>query len=295
MNFRTDIETYLIGRTEMLDENVDQWLRSMGVSEEFFFPEGINDTETLVGLAAKRCYKSFEPGLNKNVNRVRTDWAEYLENLLKQAHGSVLEHVSFVIAIEGLTRVATAELNRHRAGVAISEGSMRYIREGEFQFLLPPSLSQPASMVVTAEEILEITDNLGLAGRMEAIRDFGDVTKEEKSIAIIRLVLDTINAGYGALGEIWDIDNLPFAESKKLTSMFRRILPQGTCTGGVWTFNLRALRHIIAMRTDPSAEEEIALVIGKIGKLMIDECPTLMGDFTVDEATGAFVPKYRKV
>ena len=70
-------------------------------------------------MAAKRCYMSFEAGLNPNVTRVRKDLTEYLDNVLKSGHGSVLEHATYTFAIENVSRVFTGELNRHRAGVGI--------------------------------------------------------------------------------------------------------------------------------------------------------------------------------
>lgn len=69
----------------------------------------------------------------------------------------------------------------------------------------------------------------------------------------------------------------------------------GVATGGTWTFNARALRHIIAMRTSPHAEEEIAYVIGMVGKHIVDSEPSLFGDFTRDEETGAWIPEHVKI
>src|SRR5271169_6569237 len=47
-----------------------------------------NDAQDLAEFAGKMCYRSWEPGLNPNVRKVRDDQAEYLQNILKQAHGS---------------------------------------------------------------------------------------------------------------------------------------------------------------------------------------------------------------
>src|SRR5579884_331609 len=50
-----------------------------------------NPGEMLVEFGGRVCYRSWEPGLNPNVTRVRTDKDEYLGNLLRSLHGSVLE------------------------------------------------------------------------------------------------------------------------------------------------------------------------------------------------------------
>ena len=44
-----------------------------------------NDAQDLAEFAGKMCYRSWEPGLNPNVRKVRDDQAEYLQNILKQA------------------------------------------------------------------------------------------------------------------------------------------------------------------------------------------------------------------
>ena len=73
------------------------------------------------GVWCGNCYRSWEPGLNPNVTRIRTDQAKYLENILASAHGSVLEHVSFTFVLHNVSRVFTHEVVRHRPGVAMWE------------------------------------------------------------------------------------------------------------------------------------------------------------------------------
>ena len=60
-------------------------------------------------------------GLNPNVTRVRTDQREYFANILRSAHGSVLEHANFSFALRNVSRVATskaccASIPRRRRG-----------------------------------------------------------------------------------------------------------------------------------------------------------------------------------
>ena len=63
--------------------------------------------ELLVEFGGRACYRSWEPGLNVNVTRVRTDRQQYFENLLRSAHGSVLEHASYSFALRNVSRVFT--------------------------------------------------------------------------------------------------------------------------------------------------------------------------------------------
>ena len=63
------------------------------------------DAELLVEFGGRLCYRSWEPGLNANVTRIRHAQEEYFENLLRSAHGSVLEHASYSFAFRNVSRV----------------------------------------------------------------------------------------------------------------------------------------------------------------------------------------------
>ena len=68
----------------------------------------------------------------------------------------------------------------------------------------------------------------------------------------------------------------------------------GIATGGLWTGNIRAIRHVLTMRTTEAAEEEICYVFSHIMKRIAELEPNLFGDFEQDEA-GFWSPKYYKV
>ena len=57
--------------------------------------------------------------------------------------------------------------------------------------------------------------------------------------------------------------------------------------------NATVAQMIYEARTDAGAEEEIRLVFGKIGELMLAEAPALFSDYTVTD--GTWVPGWRKV
>ena len=65
------------------------------------------DAEDLLEFSGRMCYRSWEPGLNPNVSRVRTDSAQYLGNVVKSQHGSVLEHANFTFVLHNVSRVLT--------------------------------------------------------------------------------------------------------------------------------------------------------------------------------------------
>lgn len=70
-----------------------------------------SDGERLAEFAGRLCYMSQH-------NPAGRTTAEYLENIKKQRHGSVLEHANYSLLLEGVSRSLTHELVRHRAGMA---------------------------------------------------------------------------------------------------------------------------------------------------------------------------------
>lgn len=213
---------------------------------------GVTSAETLIEFAGRNCYESWpkEDGTfeNKNISRVREGNDIYINNILKSGHGSVLEHCDVGFLIE-LSRVATHELVRHRAGTAFAQSSDRYIRCDDIPMYAPDI----------------IKDN------EEAYKVYQDaVLNIEKSIK--------------ELETIYDIDNIKDFDSKKiLTSAFRRIAPTGKMCKMVFTANHRTLRHIIELRTSKHAEIEIRVVFDLIAKLLKERYPNIYQDMSCNE------------
>lgn len=104
---------FLIARAGPNHTEIRQWLDCIGATE-FDVPTDVSPGTLLTTLAGKRCYMSYQPGLNPNVSKVRDDPTEFIDNILRVGHGSVIEHVSYTFAIENVSRIFTAEFNRHR-------------------------------------------------------------------------------------------------------------------------------------------------------------------------------------
>ena len=220
--------------------------------------------QELAEFAGRLCYLSFGPdagfeGGHKLIAG-RTTNREYLDNILKVRHGSVLEHVSFSFVLHNVSRVATHELVRHRPGVAISQESLRFVRLTDLPFWFPDWAQDDPELMKRATDLLE---------RMEEFQ---------------RWMADHFGL---------DEEGVPFAVKKHRTSFMRRFAPEGVATGLVWTANVRTLRHTLETRTAPGAEEEIRLLFHRIGEVLVEEAPALFGDYTVTD--GAWVPRWRKV
>ncbi len=303
MPTKVPIEIFLIARTQVNYESTKEWLRFLGVSNEGIAKtiddEKLTDPSLAVAVSGKRCYKSFEPKLNPNVSRVREDYAEYFDNILKSGHGSVLEHASFTFAIENVSRVFTGEMNRHRAGWAISEASMRFIRFGEnIPYWEPTCVQGPDCLEdSTIKEIKEVHHSIVAHRVKEGLLKLGtlEAKRHATRLAIEEAFCEQQDT-YRLIESIWAdelAEGSKFSGKKEITSMMRRIVGMGCATGGVWTGNARALRHVITMRAAPEAEEEILHVFTRIAKLMRDEEPLLFGDFELVD--GYWRPKYKKV
>lgn len=263
---KVEPQVYCIGEMSLNKGQLGQWLRNNKWEECLEHITG-TPNEQLIEFAGRSCYKSFKVGgenSNPNISRKRENSEEYILNILKSFHGSVLEHGYSTWAIENCSRIVTHELVRHRAGTAFSQQSGRYIRIDDISYWLPP----------------EIEDN------DDARKVFEDTMKylEERQIE---------------LAHIFDIDNMKsFAEKKKLTSAFRRIAPIGIATGIVVSFNMRALRWVIENRTSEHAEIEIRIVFNKIAEIALKRWPMIFQDFErqeTEDGPPVWVPKYRKV
>jgi thymidylate synthase (FAD) len=218
----------------------------------------VNAGELIVEFGGRACYRSWEPGLNPNVTRIRTDRKAYLANILRSGHGSVLEHANYSFAIRNCSRVFTHELVRHRAGSAFSQESLRYVRLTDIGFRVPPALEPVRDQVISIVERLE----------------------EFQASAAAELGIDA--------------EGVPFHVKKEVTSALRRLAPIGLSTDIVWTANARTLRHVIEMRTAEGAEEELRLVFDQMAQIMRAEAPNLFQDFERQD-DGSWVPEHHKV
>lgn len=252
---------HIIARTKPDDYAIERYLKSIGADDYLREHNLFEDPADLVEFAGRICYRSWQPGMNKNVTKTRTDQVEYLLNILDSRHGSVLEHTTWSFLLEDISRIVTHELVRHRPGVAISQESMRYVRLTEIPMWFPDWALEDPYLMDHARDLLE---------QMEQFQEI--------------------------MTEHFDLDRpgQTFTYKKERTSFMRRFAPSGHATSMVWTANARTLRHVIETRTAEGAEEEIRLVFELVAEAMVEECPMLFGDFGRNP-DGSWVPKWSKV
>ena len=201
------------------------------------------DGERLAEFAGRLCYMSQH-------NPAKRATREYLENIKKQGHGSVLEHANYSLLLEGVSRSLTHELVRHRAGFAYSQLSQRYVDESHAAFVVPPA--------IIGDEALE---------------------------AAWRAQIESAQAAYVALVEqlmerySWVADKVH--RRKMAREAARGVLPNSTETKIVVTGNARAWRTMLELRSSEGAEMEIRRAALAVLRVLRAEAPGFFSDFEV--------------
>ena len=209
---------------------------------------GLADGEILCSMYAKMCYASLVVGKNENISRTRAIYENIL-GTIASGHGSVFEHCTLNFVVRDCSRVFTHELVRHRAGTAFSQTSGRYVRTDEIYFVHDPILDDCKDLIEAGLEYLE-----KLHAEIEARK---------------------------GLDKIKDFDT-----KKKITSALRRILPNGQANEIGFSINLRALRHVIELRTGRHAEWEIRLIFNQVFDLVNAAYPAMFADAVIVEVEG---------
>jgi thymidylate synthase (FAD) len=92
------------------------------------------ECEKLIEVAGRTCYQS-EVGDPSIIQR----W-------IKSGHESVIEHCSATFKVSEVSRALTHQLVRHRIGFSYSQQSQRYVKESQFEYVIPASIVE-ADMV----------------------------------------------------------------------------------------------------------------------------------------------------
>lgn len=201
------------------------------------------DGERLAEFAGRLCYMSQENPANRQTR-------DYLDNLKKQSHGSVLEHANYSLLVEGVSRSLTHELVRHRAGFAFSQLSQRYVDESDAHFVVPPAILGDAELEHTW------------------------IAQMESSLAAYVALVDELMGRYGWIGD-------RVQRRKMAREGARSVLPNSTESKIVVTANARAWRTMLELHSTEGAELEMRRLSVSIIRIMQEVAPAFFGDFEI--------------
>jgi thymidylate synthase (FAD) len=201
------------------------------------------DGERLAEFAGRLCYMS-------QANPAKRPTREYLDNIKKQGHGSVLEHANYSLLVEGVSRSLTHELVRHRAGFAYSQLSQRYVDESNAAFVVPPAVIGDADLERRWLEQIE--------------------GAQKTYVGLVEQLMER----YG-----WVTDRVH--RRKMAREAARAVLPNATETKIVVTGNARAWRTMLELRSSEGAELEIRRFAIATLRLLQKEAPGFFSDFVI--------------
>ncbi len=216
--------------------------------------------ERLAEFAGRICYMSQHNPASRTTD-------DYLENIKRQGHGSVLEHAVYVLLIEGISRSCSHELVRHRAGFGYSQLSQRYVDESHAAFVVPPA--------ILGDPLLEADWENQVAAAQAAY-----VRAVEALLQRYQWITDKVH------------------RRKMAREAARSVLPNATEVKIVVSGNARAWRTMLELRCGEGAELEIRRMAIACLRVLQREAPALFSDFTIyvaDDKQDAARVAYHKV
>ena len=186
--------------------------------------------QRVIYAAARQCYSKnsaydiFKDSKETNLKKIK----DFIKHLAQRNHLSPLEHVNFSFAIEGISRVCSHQLVRHRLA-SYSQQSQRYVNMDEFNFIIPPLIKNNKKLHKRFLKLIE---------------------EVKKTYADMKQILKEENLGKEAINQ--DL---------------RFILPQAAETKIALTMNARQLLHFFGERMCMRAQWEIRALANKMFSL----------------------------
>lgn len=197
------------------------------------------EPEEVVAMAAKLCYSPANVEDLKDKIEAK-DQTAFVEKLASVGHLSPIEHVSFTFGIEGISRACSHQLVRHRLA-SYSQQSQRYVREEQFDYVIPPTIKQDPEISRAFEQFM--------------------AEAQEKYTAILKRLEER-----GFKGEAGQQDA-------------RYLLPNAAETKIVVTMNARELLHFFRVRCCNRAQWEIRDMAERMLRLVREAAPTIFGRY----------------
>lgn len=239
------------------------------------------DPEKVVAASARLCYS--ERGASNLMEDMGSEETERMVKMLTRiGHESPLEHVSFTFAIEGVSRVLTHQLCRHRIA-SYSMKSQRYVKEDEFEYVVPKAieLNQTANylyerMVKTINRAYNNITVLLLAEKIRKHKGYNTNDPENCGPINDRLIEEFKAENKKVFGEY----------EKQAIEDARYLLPNACETKIVVTMNARSLLNFFSDRCCNRAQAEIRELATEMLRQVKSIAPNLFSNAGPDCVTG---------
>lgn len=217
-------------------------------------PQKLDNGAQLIKVAGQVCYASFSKGRTWNI-----DADNYIEDIKKQEHGSVLEHPNYSFLIYGVSRSWSHEEVRHRAGKAFSQLSQRYVSGRVLRF-------------VERQEYQNVPE---LHERFERGIEYANQEYNERAKILFNLQLRKQSKILSAEAKT-DL-------KKKVQQAARSVLPNETETVLIDSGNGRAYQHTLNMRSGEHAETDMKELYFRLFLCVAMVEPLMFADFEIKE------------
>lgn len=207
--------------------------------------------ELTIASAARLCYSGATiDDVREKLTPEKT--AQFVDMLSEIGHESPIEHATFTFGIEGVSRALLAQITRHRIA-SFSVQSQRYVKEAQFEYVLPPEIEKDEQAKALFVEAMEkdqeyydrLTDMLKTRHKAELLAE----GMEEKAA--------------------------DRAAEKKAIEDARFVLPNACDTKMIVTMNARSLHNFFRHRCCNRAQWEIRELATKMLYLCREAAPNL--------------------
>jgi thymidylate synthase (FAD) len=194
----------------------------------------VTGADALAESGGRICYKSFN-----RPNPATAANADYLANILRQQHYSVLEHASVTFLVRDVSRALLTELERHRF-LSFSVVSQRYVDYSDTTPVIPPAIKST---------------------------DFPE--------GLVREAYDHAAYVYASLVDNLLMSGLSRKQAREAA---RAVLPNCAPVDMVVTGNLRAWRDVVGKRHHEAADAEIREFAGLVLDHLREVAPNSVQD-----------------
>ncbi len=208
-----------------------------------------SETKDILLTAIRTCYSKNKPTEilekegSKYFDNDEEGFKRLFERIFNKGHHSVLEHINFTFAVEGVSRSLLAQLTRHRH-MSFSVQSQRYVAGG-YDYVIPDSIKE---------------------------REERCYHKDDYDLENPYTLAEVYNECLGYLDEVYRFFRLSGIPAEDA----RMILPNAATTNLVVTMNLRTLFEFYAKRQrSKGAQEEIAQLAEALKEEVVEAEPWL--------------------